>query len=372
MDEKLVMVASGPASHFVPDPAQLQESESAAEMLADIRRFAGNSVTMDDVHVFGTRIANTRTISFYGEFTPESLDELASLVPGAPVMFAHDWAHQVPIGKFFSAKREYVDNPEYPRRANYWLTALGYVPKDAEGDAIMRRIALKVYDETSATWSFVGVDCSVCGQDMRECGHWPGAVYEEGGIARFMMSGMTGFWEGSFVFRGAADGTHSFPVSAMASAGEHATAVQKLDDWSKIKVLPATLGLGGCGCDKPALAMLGAALDMQRRQPAADQNVRTSVQSVLLPKGRFETAARAAAWCRRHSFRADKIDTPETGDYFRARQFDPGRCQDGSERTITLEKGVSKPIKAVICRKKEQAGAVEPAATLGAALDRVE
>ena len=80
------------------------------------------------------------------------------------------------------------------------------------------------------------------------------------------------------------------------------------------------------------------------------QVTKTEVQSLLLSRDRF-TLAEARAWVLAHGFRADKVDRPPTGNTWRFRQFDPGRCQAGSFRTIDF-RGVA-GVQAVVCRPKK-------------------
>jgi hypothetical protein len=86
------------------------------------------------------------------------------------------------------------------------------------------------------------------------------------------------------------------------------------------------------------LDILGATIEMLKAT--------TKVQSVLCSKKRFKTAEEAKKWVTSHGFKASKIDT--TDQYYRFRQFDPGKCKDGTLRTISLTKGV----KAIICIPK--------------------
>lgn len=83
------------------------------------------------------------------------------------------------------------------------------------------------------------------------------------------------------------------------------------------------------------------------------QRETTEVQTVICSKDKFDSAEAAAKWCTDHDFKADKVD--ETDDSYRFRQFDPGRCQDDSFRTIDITDGV----KAVICRPKKSADGME-------------
>lgn len=72
------------------------------------------------------------------------------------------------------------------------------------------------------------------------------------------------------------------------------------------------------------------------------------VQTLILRKSAFESLSEARKWVREHNFKTSKVD--ETSTSWRFRQFDPGRCQEGSFRSEKdfIKKGVT----AVFCRPK--------------------
>lgn len=362
------MIARGRVDYLPLGDAE--ELEAKVAYLPQIQKYARVPVTEDDVHLFAARIINTKVAAFGGRFTPESAQQLAALVPGRPVMFEHNY-DTPPIGKFFAAKRIFIDDPQDSKDENYWVEALAYVPKDPEGDAIMTRIKLGIYEETSAAWAFLGLECSVCGQDMRACGHWPGEVYDPGGLAHFDMHDVIAFYEGSIVFAGAEHGTHMVPLSASVtergfeaefrySAGQQpdaftppfrAWASALTQEYGQTQTVEQWLASGRQEIPTRTGTVSGLLSGAAAQEREGAEGLRTAVQSVLCPTARF-TPEQAKAWCQRHGFKSSKVDTPETGDYHRLRQFDPSECADGTERTITLEKKrKADAIKAVICRK---------------------
>jgi hypothetical protein len=72
----------------------------------------------------------------------------------------------------------------------------------------------------------------------------------------------------------------------------------------------------------------------------------TKVQSVICAKSKFDSAKKAASWCKSHGFKSSGVDETETS--YRFRQFNPTKCQEGSFRTISISEGVS----GVICKPK--------------------
>jgi hypothetical protein len=65
----------------------------------------------------------------------------------------------------------------------------------------------------------------------------------------------------------------------------------------------------------------------------------TTVQTVILSKAVFKTAAAARRWVREHDFHVRKMDETETS--FRFRQRDPGDFRPRSFRTKEIARGVS-------------------------------
>lgn len=80
----------------------------------------------------------------------------------------------------------------------------------------------------------------------------------------------------------------------------------------------------------------------------------TEIQTLIFDKAKFETAAEAQAWAKDHDFRSDKVD--ETTDSWRLRQFDPGKCREGSFGTIDVTDGV----KGVVCVPDKGARSCDP------------
>jgi HK97 family phage portal protein len=84
---------------------------------------------------------------------------------------------------------------------------------------------------------------------------------------------------------------------------------------------------------------------------------KSRIQTVILSKDQFPTAAEAKAWLSAHEF---KSALDETEGSFRARQFSPSRCQPDSYATITLTTGV----KAAICTPQTSQQALIPLESL--------
>lgn len=64
----------------------------------------------------------------------------------------------------------------------------------------------------------------------------------------------------------------------------------------------------------------------------------TTVQSLVLSKERFKTLTQARQWVKDNGGVSDKVD--ETTNTFRFRQFNPGRCKEGTFRNKRIADGV--------------------------------
>ena len=74
------------------------------------------------------------------------------------------------------------------------------------------------------------------------------------------------------------------------------------------------------------------------------------IQTLIFSKTKFPKRADATKWAKDHDFKSDSVD--ETENSWRLRQFDPGLCEAGGERTITITAG----IKAGVCKRSDESG----------------
>jgi len=353
------------------EPAQ--EAAAKVNFLPKIQQFAKRPVKAEDVHIRGTRIINSKPASFYGVFSLGALQEVAELIPGRPLMFEHNY-DTAPVGRFFAGKRVFMPETSLtPRKYGYWTEGLFYVPADAEGTSIVDRVDLGVYSETSLAWAFLETKCSICKADIRswECGHWPGEIYDPGGLCTFEMSKIVDVLEGSIVYAGAERGTHFYNPNEPEAATAHASepAVMRASRW----VATLTAQYGGVQHIEAMLAskrgeepgstgemLIEAMFSSTERAHPRDRAEprRSEIQTVLCSKDRFESKDDAAKWCRENSFAWDKHE--ESREDHRFTQRDAADLDPASLRTIAVTDGVQ----AVIGSAKKSGGAAQASASL--------
>jgi hypothetical protein len=323
-----------------------EAAQARANHIKEIQKFASAAIGPDDVHVFGMRIVNSKPASFYGQFPPDALTTVAEMLPGRPVMVGHNY-DTAPVGRFFAAQRVFKpETPTTPRAESYWVEALFYMLKgDPEGDAMARKIEAGIASEVSLGWAFRKAECSICKNDVRSnaCMHQPGEVYEDGGMAVFMMNGVTEVLEGSVVYAGAERGTHFFK----ASRGERVPVNAVL-----ASTLAATKAadLAGAEDDDSIDGLFTAA---PRRAP---EPVRGIVQTLVCSLDRFAGADDAKRWARQHSFTADTMQTEGDGFYFT--QF-AASADAGDVKRIHIASGVS----GIIVKPRKTSGEAQASLT---------
>lgn len=338
---------------FALDPAT--ERGVKDKHLALIQSLAEREVSADDVAVRGMLLCNSQRDYYYSRFSRRALDEVAEMLPGAPVMIGHDYS-RVPIGRFFDSRVVRIEDSTLPKRDQYWVEGLYYAPRDDEGDAFIRRVDLGVWKEVSIGFRLSRAPCSICHRPIWSCEHIPGDIYPKGGICEWGMEGITAVLEGSQVFRGGQKDTAQFIPDGYGpepGAKYRSGFVPETGDFDgrmiaavkRVNWLPVVEARG-----KSALSVeefLGSGLGQRAVGFGAmfgRRGERSNTQAIRCGRSRFGTATRAARWVRDHDFAAD--ERVETESDFVFAQFAESLGEPGSFRNITLDDAVV----ASVCR----------------------
>jgi len=156
-------------------------------------------LTADDIHIRRCRLAGDAVDSQYGCFRRHDLPKVLDLTHGAPALIGHNRL-SIPVARFFGGSVEEHEGHHYIVPKFYW-------PK-AHSSAEDFRVLLDagIIAEASIAFSFDKPSCSICGKDIRECEHEPGAHYGLK-LCHYYYDGIDRVLEGSFVYRGAEPGT---------------------------------------------------------------------------------------------------------------------------------------------------------------------
>lgn len=137
----------------------------------------------------------------WGQFSLNALRQIAERVVGEAVLCGHDKT-SLPIGRFYRA--ELVERPgpgdgppeKWVRAWFYWLKSTN------NADDLARNIDGGIYREVSISWRFQAAECSICGGNIKICGHTPGRLYKDKRCT-FLIDRIVDVLEGSIVYRAA-------------------------------------------------------------------------------------------------------------------------------------------------------------------------
>lgn len=188
--------------------ARLSEEALSGEESQYIERINSNispetPVSAGDVYIRRMLIVSDRVNSFGGCFPAEEHSRLAELLVDSPVLVGHR-KDSLPIGRTFHAEAVERDGARWVLGYFYWLKAT-----DGAED-LRRQIDQGIVKECSIGFVFGRAECSICGNDIRECEHQPLVTYRVGGHERechFDYRDIRKVLETSLVYRGATPGT---------------------------------------------------------------------------------------------------------------------------------------------------------------------
>ena len=191
MDEPFVLRRAG-----VLAGVRLYEGRSSEEeeLLTAVNRFSLRPLERDEFVVFTLDLCNNQVDRHHSRFPEEELERINALVPGRPLMERHDVRGSLPRGTFFRSSLHREGDVVSVRPEVYVL-------RTAENADFILNIEGGVYRETSIGFAFKTPECSVCGKDVRGCGHIPGQMYD-GVSCHFAMREVVDVIEGSVVSSG--------------------------------------------------------------------------------------------------------------------------------------------------------------------------
>jgi len=176
----------------------------------------------EEIHVRRCRLAGDVIDSHGGCFRTADLPKLLKLTWGAPTLIGHN-RQTLGIGRFFGGQIQEFEGHNYIVPKFYWLKA------HSAAEDLRINIDGGIYNEASIAFMFRKPTCSICGEDIRRCDHFPAEEYAKQ-TCFFYYDGVERVMEGSIVFRGATPGT-----GFMANNSEFPTRDLK-GKWLRIKL----------------------------------------------------------------------------------------------------------------------------------------
>lgn len=183
-----------------PLKAALDEGE-----LALINAQALRPLTAEEVYAFRLAACNNQVDRDIERFTEGTLEELAGLFVGRPVLMDHKWSAESQTARVYAASVEAMDGVEGGQQ----LVLRCYMPRlQGNGDTITA-IETGLLRECSVGVAVKRALCSICGADRRTtwCEHLRGAEYD-GKMCHIDLDGAEDVYEVSML-----------PVPAQPAAG---------------------------------------------------------------------------------------------------------------------------------------------------------
>jgi hypothetical protein len=158
-----------------------------------------SEVSAEDIYVRAIYLVSDRVNSYGGRFPQDELENLCRLIIDSPVLVGHNKTG-LPIARNFKAEVINGESESWVKVWFYWL-------KKSEGSrALLANIDGGIYKEGSIGFIFSLPECSICGEDIRNCVHVPLKEYGPAGnqkLCHYNYRKIEKVLETSLVFRGA-------------------------------------------------------------------------------------------------------------------------------------------------------------------------
>lgn len=189
----------------LPSLEMIRDETPSAGTMAKVNRYTLRTMAPEDVHVRSAFIINDGVDDFWSRFPVESIETVARIMPGAPMVVGHR-RDMSPIARWFDGERvqraekpslvQGVGEGHWARVAFYWMRG------HSRAEDLAVNIDGGIERETSLRWMFDKPICAIDKRDIRECEHMPGELYD-GRRSYYEMLDVKRVVEGSLVFRGA-------------------------------------------------------------------------------------------------------------------------------------------------------------------------
>lgn len=175
--------------------ARLEGLKLSDGELSLVNKQALRPLAAEDVFVFRVAACDDQVDRDFERFTSSTLEALAGLFPGKPVLMDHKWSADVQTARIYAAAVEDAADGEGKR-----LVLRAYMLKSEQNAPLIAAIEGGILREVSVGCAVERAICSVCGADRarKDCGHIPGRTY--GGVMCHMdLDGAADAYEVSFV-----------------------------------------------------------------------------------------------------------------------------------------------------------------------------
>jgi len=182
-------------------PEKEKVTEEDLDLINNLPNPPLTPLTAREVYIRRCRLAGDGVDAGFGKFHTDDLPKLLEMVRGAPALIGHR-KDTLGVARFFGG-----DIWQDPQTEISYIVPKFYWMRDHSSSEDLRvSIDGGIYSEASIAFTFKKPSCSICGEDIRRCDHFPGKEYGED-LCYFNYDEIIRVTEGSFVYRGAQPGT---------------------------------------------------------------------------------------------------------------------------------------------------------------------
>lgn len=173
--------------------ARLENAMVSESELALVNQQTLRPMSTDEVYLFRLVACSNQVDRDFERFTEKTLDELAVLFVGRPVLMDHRWSAEAQTARVYAGNVESSGSVQ-------WLVLRCYMPRMEQTASMIMAIESGIIRECSVGCAVQRALCSICGADQRKtlCQHTPGQEYD-GQVCHMDLDGAAEAYEVSLV-----------------------------------------------------------------------------------------------------------------------------------------------------------------------------
>lgn len=148
--------------------------------LEEISRYCRRKMEQDEIYTFSVILCDNDLDRDHERFTREALDKLSILFPGKTGIFDHETKSSNQAARLYQC--EVIEDGTRNIRVGEpyaFLKGKAYMVRNKKNEDLILEIDAGIKKEVSISCAVEKVICSVCGGDIRSCGHIRGKVYQD-------------------------------------------------------------------------------------------------------------------------------------------------------------------------------------------------
>ena len=170
----------------------------SSEDLELINALARRELKAEEVYTFAVRLCDNEIDRDGERFDEDTLEELGKLFVGVSGVFDHQWSAKGQAARIYRTQVVREESLTEDGRPYRYLKGWAYMMRTGENEALIAEIDGGIKREVSVGCAVERVVCSVCGQELGQCGHEKGEEYG-GKVCHGILTGAADAYEWSFV-----------------------------------------------------------------------------------------------------------------------------------------------------------------------------